>query len=271
MRIKNKGDLKDAIEHEKAKYLIKNKEEKVVNKHTRNTHRFKELKLDPSALWYLKSKWLSPITRANIALHKSPAKIKKKKSDFDLSTEKSYDKNHNKEDEVQLDFRNDNIYTIFSSSKSSTHNDEDQALLKIIEKDSSNILRTNSPNKNSLERPSHNPEVEFERIQSSSKSPLKSIQPTLNRIRSNKKIIDEFYSKIKFKPELYGINMYWPGMNAKLLQDFFSVKLVKQQTEIQNKCSANEYYHNGKKNQHQAQRKLEELMLIKAISSSIWK
>lgn len=80
-----------------------------------------------------------------------------------------------------------------------------------------------------------------------------------------------FTNKVKFKPELYGINMYCPGMNAKLLQEFFSVKLVKKQTTVPNRYSVNDYYMNGRNNPQQTKRKLEELMLIKAISSSICK
>lgn len=165
---------------------------KTKNKHSRNTHRFKELKLDPSALKHLKNKWLSPIVRANIALNKSPAKLGKNKQNLDLSSENSLEKMHLKDDEM-IDFKNDNIYTIFSSSKSSTHNGDDQALLKIIEKDSLNILGWGSPTNTKYTKHINNPEAETERAHSNSKSPMKSLQPTINKIRSNKKIIDEFY------------------------------------------------------------------------------
>lgn len=42
-------------------------------------------------------------------------------------------------------------------------------------------------------KPMKSPGFDTDRAHSSSKSPSKSLQPTINKIRSNKKIIDEFY------------------------------------------------------------------------------
>lgn len=81
-----------------------------------------------------------------------------------------------------------------------------------------------------------------------------------------KQVFQNFYNKLNFKTENYGLNVYCPGMNSKTFKNFFSVRLVNRNIKIEpNK----DYFMKTWRSPFYSKRKTEELLLVNAINKSL--
>lgn len=108
---------------------------------------------------------------------------------------------------TQSEYLNSKVYSLFSSSHSSNQFDEDNIVLR-QNKDDDSIRKSSSLNKKVTRKQTSTdantrPKVSTER-KSIRNSPF---QSKINIIRDNTKGA-EFYKKVNFKPESYGINLY---------------------------------------------------------------
>ena len=162
--------------------------------------RFKELALSPGALPHIQSRVLSPISRAERVLKKNIIRNHKPEIELDSSIEASLEKiaDHN----FEFD-KNDKFMTIFSSSKGSDKNDNEDVYLKVEARGS------NKPVPSSPFMPlDHEANSRLKTNAESHSKGSTQIRHRVGNIHQNKKIFDSFYKNLEFKPNQYGLNVY---------------------------------------------------------------
>jgi hypothetical protein len=221
--------------------------------------RFEKLALSPGALPHIRNRILSPISRAERVLKKTHKRNMKSDIKLDSSIEASLEKMG--DDNYVFD-KNDKFMTIFTSSKSSDKNDNDEFLKTDIRFNKK--VAPKSPSR-PLEHESHS----NLKTNTESRKNTKSVSKHRSGvIKANKKIFDTFYKNLEFKPEHYGLNVYCPGMSASNFKNFFTARLTNQQVRIKpNK----EYFLKTSRSPFRKTQKFKELMMISSVNKSLAK
>jgi hypothetical protein len=119
-------------------------------------------------------------------------------------------------------------YSFLISSKSNTGTNEDETKQNSSSKHIHSHQLSTSPSKRTKRCQESTDTQSKKKVSIERKSISKySLQSQINSIRMNKKIAQNFYRKINFKSDFYGLNAYCPGMSDNLLKELFETKKQK--------------------------------------------
>ena len=164
------------------------------------------------------------------------------------------------------------MYSLFTSSDCSTLQNAEKAMGKRCSNMVPSKRTSNSPSRWMQSNPDATSAQSKPKMSGCKSSSRLHLQSKLNSARDSKKAVDEFYKKVNFKPEFYGLNVYWPGMNTKFLETFFSNKGFKQNQHLQQSPHKDTYFSSGGLTEQNSNKRLSnEVRLIKAIGDTLGK